>query len=258
MKSAVFDIHAAIEDTHWWFEGRRRIVYPLVDVLMAERDGGSIIDVGCGTGGTVAPLARRYKALGIDAAVEAIESARRRYPWCTFRVGAVPKDIADVTNRATIYLMMDVLEHVEDDRALLADLVSVTKPGAHILVTVPADMALWSPHDVAVGHRRRYSTESFSALWRGLPVSLRLISHINARLYWPIRLARWGARMLGRGVGRDGTDLDLPPALINRVLLAIFAGESGRIRRLFRGQRRAGYSSGVSLLAILKREETPA
>jgi SAM-dependent methyltransferase len=253
MEEAVFSVHADVENRHWWFLARRRILLPLIDRVMAEAPGDLVVDVGCGTGGTVAALKGRHPCLGIDSSAVAIETALRLYPDCDFRRGVMPDDLADVRSRIGLYLLMDVLEHIEDDRAFLEKLLTIVEPGAGILVTVPAEPAMWSRHDDTAGHVRRYDRAGFERLFRGLPLELRLMAPFNTRLYPAVRLVRGLGNLRGLSAGAAGTDFALPPAPANRALEWIFAGERHALLRAYGGGRRRSLLPGVSLLAVLKR-----
>ena len=98
-----------------------------------------MIDVGCGTGANLAALADRFNCVGIDTSAEAVELAQQRFPQAEFRVGYAPDDLGDLMPRANLVMLMDVLEHVEDDVGLLSSLIDAAEPGCHFLVTVPAD-----------------------------------------------------------------------------------------------------------------------
>jgi hypothetical protein len=124
--------------------------------------------------------------------------------------------------------------------------------GSVLIVTVPADMALWSPHDVALGHYRRYDPAMLGAALGGLPVEVRLLSHFNTRLYPVVRAVRGVARAAGRASGREGTDLRPVAAPMNALLTRLFAGESRRLLAALSG-RAAPYPRGVSLMAVLVR-----
>ncbi len=254
MQSAQFQLHAQIEERHWWFVARRRILSQLVrQIAPPAADRQSIlIDIGCGTGANLAAFANDYRCIGIDTATEAIRLASSRFPRATFVCGFAPRDVGRWLKLASVVLITDVLEHVADDRGLLESIVAATAPEAQIVLTVPADMRLWSPHDEAFGHFRRYDRESFSNLWTGLPVQQRLLSHFNTRLYPIVRLVRGLNNWRGRAAGAANTDFKLPASPINRLLEAIFAGESRRLQNGVDGGT-PGYSRGVSLIAILER-----
>src|SRR4051812_41173877 len=154
MQSAQFQLHAQIEDRHWWFVARRQILRELArSVAPPLADGTTVVvDIGCGTGANLAAFADEYRCVGIDTSAEAIELAQRRFPEATFICGYAPLDVDRWLSAASVVLLTDVLEHVADDRGLLESIVEASSPGAQVLITVPADMRLWSPHDEAFGH----------------------------------------------------------------------------------------------------------
>jgi SAM-dependent methyltransferase len=249
-----FRLHAELEERHWWFVGRRTIACEIVERILPPGRGRTVVDVGCGTGANIASLADRYEAVGIDPSAAAISYARERYPDVTFLCGSAPNGLGSIAADADLFLLMDVLEHVPDDRQLLGDLVGVSKPGSHILLTVPADMSLWSEHDVAFGHYRRYDLPLLREVWNGLPVTPRLVSYFNARLFPAVKAVRTVSRWRGGASGRSGTDLSSPPPVLNRVLSQVFAGEARRLVGCLDAVHPAGYPFGVSLVAVLRRE----
>ena len=254
MQSEQFLLHADIEQRHWWFVGRRRIMRRLVAQVLPPTRDVTIVDVGCGTGANVASLADAYDCVGIDASGEAIALARRRFPNVRFLVGTAPRDLGDLAAQARLFLLMDVLEHVEDDFAMLSELLAAASPGACFLVTVPADEALWSEHDESFGHYRRYDRRRLARLWADLPVTPLLTSYYNTRMYPLIRLIRARNRWRGHAAGRSGTDFWLPSRPVNRLLEAALAGEAGSLLRQLTGRGARGYSCGASLVALLRRE----
>lgn len=251
MDAVQFQLHADMEDRHWWFTGRRRILQTLVREL-ATADS-RIVEVGCGTGGNLAEFARDFTCVGVDRSPDAIQLARRRFPHHEFHCGHAPAMLTELA--PDVVLLLDVLEHIEDDRGFFEEIVDAA-PRAVFLITVPADPRLWSPHDVALGHHRRYTPERFQAMWEKLPVECDFWSYFNSRL-WPLtRAVRAISSRTGRTLGRRGTDLALPPGPINRLLARVFAGEARHLRDGL--LRRSGgfpgnpvYRRGVSLLAVL-------
>ncbi|RAU23596.1 hypothetical protein CU669_00370 [Paramagnetospirillum kuznetsovii] len=252
MLEHVYESHAEIEDRHWWFKARRRIVYGLVEDIMDGAQRRLIVDVGCGTGGNIGPLAHVHDCLGVDTSDMAVSIARTKYPHCSFRLGMAPESIVDVLDRTGLVLMMDVLEHIPDDRAALASLVEALRPGTTLLITVPADMRLWSVHDEAALHQRRYDMESLRRCWQGLPVKEHMLSPYNSLLYFPIRLARWLLRRL-KLKSQSHSDFQLPLGPIEAVLAFLFGAERHRLLDLLRGRTKRGFRRGVSLIAVLER-----
>ena len=156
MQHEQFQLHADIEDRHWWFVGRRRILCRLAAEVVPPSPDVTVIDVGCGTGGNIAAMADRYQCVGIDTSEEAIELARQRFPRVRFIAGHAPHDLGELAGRAQLFMLTDVLEHVADDYAMLSELLAAASAGSHFLLTVPADESLWSEHDESFGHYRRY------------------------------------------------------------------------------------------------------
>jgi 2-polyprenyl-3-methyl-5-hydroxy-6-metoxy-1,4-benzoquinol methylase len=256
MNEAQYDLHAEIEDRHWWFAGRRTIVKRLLERVVPPRPDALVIDVGCGTGANVAALASSYRCLGLDESSQAIDHARARFSAVEYVCEAGVGARADRFATASAVLLMDVLEHVEDDFSLLSQVLALLQPGAHVLITVPADPSLWTQHDESFGHWRRYDAERLRATWRGLAVEERLLSYYNARLYPVVKLVRAVSQRRRRAAGAAGTDFTMPPGPLNRALEAFFAGESGPLGRdVDRG--RQTYPRGASLIAILRRTEGP-
>lgn len=253
MQSDQFQLHAEIEERHWWFRGRRAIVRRLLAEIAPPGSGRRIVDVGCGTGANIASLADAYACHGIDPSPEGIALARKRFPAVQFTCGLAPEAFGPEERDADVLLAMDVMEHVPDDFLFASSLLAALKPGGHLLITVPADAALWSAHDEAFGHYRRYTRERLERVWRDLPVAPLLVSHAMARLYPVVRAVRAWNRGRGQAAGHAGTDFTMPPAPVNTALEWLLAGESSRLVATLSNPARA-YRRGVSLVAILRRE----
>jgi len=249
-----YDLHAHIEERHWWFRARRRIVRGLVEELLPPNSGHTLLDIGCGTGGNTAALAQGYRTIGIDPSADAIELARKRFPAREFVCGDGPGDLESQVPSADAILLLDVLEHVADDHGLLAKWLPALKPGGYVILTVPADPQLWSEHDESFGHFRRYELESFPQVWQGMPVEPRLLTAYNARLYRLVKAVRAVSQWRGHAAGAAGTDFRIPARAINRGLEEFFAGELSTLRRDLREgcPTDSTYRHGVSLLAVLQ------
>ncbi len=248
-----FEIHSRIEDAHWWFTARRAIICRLIRALLPPDSGKRIVDIGCGTGANMAALAASYRCTGIDPSPEGIELARRRFPDCRFICGEAPEALGASMGEADLFLLMDVLEHAEDDAGLLARLTGAARQDAYFVITVPADPALWSKHDEAFGHYRRYDEKTFTKVWDGLPVETLLVSHYNSRLYPLVKMARTLNRIRGKSWGDENTDFRMPLRPLNALLRGIFSGEGNRLTRLLGSNPGTPYSKGVSLVAVLRK-----
>lgn len=256
MKDEQFTLHARIEDSHWWFVARRRIVAKVVKRVLPANSRFTVVDVGCGTGANIGAFADSHDCWGLDISETAIELARRRFPAVQFNVGSVSDaSTFAILSKADCVLVLDVLEHVADDFEFASELLRAMKPGAFLIITVPADLSLWSPHDVYLDHYRRYDVQRLQKLWSGLPVTCRLLSHFNSRLHPLIKATRFVNRLRGSTVGRCGTDLFQLPRWIASVPCGIMANESHRLVKALDGDVSRNYHRGVSLMAVLQRNE---
>ena len=254
MQTELFHLHAEVELDHWWFVARRRIVREVLAAVLPPGPERRVVDVGCGTGANIAALRDDYTVAGIDTSEDAIELARERFPEIPFILGRAPADLGEHATDMDAFLLVDVLEHVPDATAVLAPLVRTLRPGGFALITVPADMRLWSRHDESFGHYRRYDVPTLRAVWADLPVTEIMVSYFNTRLYPVVRAVRTLNRIRGRAWGRNDSDLSIPPRPVNASLERLFAGERHRLVDLVSGRRAIGYSRGVSLIALLRRE----
>jgi trans-aconitate methyltransferase len=252
MDAGVFRVHAEAEQRHWWFIARRRILRAVADSVVPPAQDRTVVDIGCGVGANAPAFMSGYRYIGYDPSPDAISAARHANPSAVFHSGSAREAAGDLAS-ADAVLLTDVIEHVPDDRALLEEVVQPMRHDAHLLVTVPAGMELWSPHDVAVGHFRRYDIASFAAVLNRLPVEIVILTYFNSRLYLPVRVVRWTTQRLRRSAGAGGTDFSIPPTPINRALEKLFESETSRIVSARNG--RTAFRRGVSLLAVLRRKK---
>jgi SAM-dependent methyltransferase len=251
MDADLFAQTARVEMEHWWFVGRRRVLAALARELVSPP--ALVVDVGCGVGGNTAALGTEHAVVGMDVSEAALAHARRRFPHVRFIQGSRLEDLGPEREAVGLALLADVLEHVEDDRAFLAGLVGACPAGAHILLTAPANPALWGAHDEVHGHYRRYDRQRFELVWHDLPVTARMVSHFSSRLYPLLWTVRATCRLRRPGLAKTTPDLWMPPRPVNRALARIFAGEASRLVGLLRGRLSRGYARGSSLIAVLRR-----
>jgi SAM-dependent methyltransferase len=234
----------AVDEHHWWYRGRRRVIRAELDRL-ALPAGARVLDAGCGSGRTLVELVDYGgEVSGIELNTDAAELARGR-GLGEVRVGRLEELPWD---DATFDLItcLDVIEHVPDDVAALVELRRVATPGAWLLVTVPAYPALWSRHDEANHHYRRYSRAALRAAAGSAGWQIARLSSFNSLLLAPAAAVRLAQRRMGSRNG-SANDLDLGPGWLNDVLerpLALEASWLARGRTL---------PMGLSLLAVLRR-----
>lgn len=246
MDTKQFTLHAEMEDAHWWFRARREIMFALLKRYLSPDQGKLVAEIGCGTGGNLKFLQEHYRVIGVDTAPEAVSYARAR-TRCDILLGDFHDHLAARWHEIDALLLADVLEHIDDDTAFIGDIVSSLRPGAFLLITVPAHQFLWSNHDVVLGHRRRYSRQSLRALWNGLPVDELAFSPFNSLLFPLIAIYRLLKPAEATSTGTS--DLRMPAPWVNRFLDATFSTETAILQFM-------PLPWGVSLVALLRKQET--
>lgn len=232
----------AMEQEHWWFAARHRIVLHLLQEYLPHENTNrqKVADLGCGCGMMLLRLAENYDPIGLDGSRHAIEFALHR--GVEAKLGTLPEDVPLSRESYDAVLLLDVLEHLKYDRASVEVAASLLKPGGILICTVPAHRWLWTRRDEHHHHFRRYSKRQFRALFDQPFLKLELVSHLNAILFTPA--AAW--RLFARVFERDSvTDLKLPP--FNSVLRSVFAFE-----RLMLGK--VPMPIGLSFIAIARKK----
>ena len=227
MDRSTFAHMAATETMHWWFVGRRSVIDAVLDQIELPQDG-TILEAGCGTGGNLATLARRGRITAFDPHIDALAFAQGRYPGVDIRQGALPSELPYDEASFDLVAALDVLEHVEDDRAAAHALVSLVRPGGWLIVTVPAHQALWGTHDRRLHHLRRYGRRQLLDLFAGCDVELVRATSFNIVLSPLAIIYRVGERGLGMDFGNQERNLPEP---LNAALGALFRLESVLVRR---------------------------
>lgn len=226
MKDSEFALHAQLEDQHWWFTGRRTVLADILHRFVPPGADKLVAEVGCGTGGNLLSFSREYRVIGCDLSAAAVAHARSRVD-CPVLEGDFAACLEPVRDEIAALLLLDVLEHLDDDAAFLGRLAEFLPSGRLLLLTVPAHPFLWSSHDVVLGHRRRYRADELQRLWSGLPFTQRFFSPFNALLFPPMA----AYRLLGLGKrGADESNLRRTPALLNAALHRLFAVERHWLR----------------------------
>jgi len=227
MERAVFDTMARIDSDHWWFAARRRIIAALIEKQVKPGPGARILEAGCGTGSNLALLSRfgTVDALEPDAEARALASARG---GIEVMAGTLPGGVRLEDGAYDMIAMFDVLEHIPDDKGALVELRGKVAPGGVLVLTVPALPWLWSAHDEAHHHQRRYTAKALRALLPQAGWRIRHLTHFNS-LLMPLIVA---ARAAGKLAGREGGDEVMPPKPVNALLGAIFAAERFVVPRL--------------------------
>jgi SAM-dependent methyltransferase len=239
----------AVEDRHFWFRARNRIISLLARQAVAEFAAGyRVLEVGCGDGNVLRFLEEACPdgvVVGMDYFLEGLAYARGR---CSCPL--VQGDLKMPPFGKTFHLIgiFDVLEHLPDDRQVLRDLWQILDAQGRLLLTVPADPALWSAFDAASGHCRRYRKAELEQKLRECGYKVEYLTPYMAGIYPLV----WLSRRLGKGSGTDEMaraverDLRVIPVL-NGMLSVVLSPEIRWIRR------RRRLPTGTSLLALARK-----
>ncbi len=148
------------EDRYWWYVSRRQLV---CQFILSVRPPQPLIlcDIGCGTGATMKQLLPFGRVIGIDLSPLALGCCLQRK--LTGLMKARAENLPLRADSIDVMVATDILEHLEDDIAALREFHRVLKPGGFAVITVPAFGQLWSEHDLALMHHRRYTAPQLAA-----------------------------------------------------------------------------------------------
>lgn len=238
MKEAEFRLLERIEEDHWWFVGKRLILRALLD---GQPVGARLLDLGCGTGGILRDWTDRGACVGMDGSPLALRICKRR----GFSVLA-RGDLERLPFRDGAFdtiVLMDVLEHLDDDRGLLRGAARLCAPGGRVVVSVPAFQLLWSRHDETFGHRRRYRARQLEAIFDAAGLERERTTYTNF-LVFPVALVwRVLSRVLRLGRSGPGHDFWPVPGWLNALLVRAYRLEAWWLAR-------ADLPVGVSVVCI--------
>jgi SAM-dependent methyltransferase len=239
-----------IESSHWWFVARRQAVH---DVMVKIHPGSAarILEIGC-SGGLLMEQLRREgfgQVQGIDISEAAIELCGRK---------GLSAQVMDA-QRPTLpdasfdfVIASDVLEHLADDIGALREWRRILKPGGSLLVFVPAFMFLWTAHDVANRHHRRYRAPELNDRMRAAGFIIQRSCYWLAFLFPAIVLVRVVKLLMAGGkLPADGGhgDAFVPPRAINQALLGLVRLENMLLRL------GVNWPLGVSVMALARNPE---
>jgi len=238
-----------LEDTYWWFQGRMRMIESILAAYMREEPRpGRVLDVGCGTGLMLRRL-KRWDPAGLDFSALSMHFCHKRGVHRLMRGDVVKLPIA--SNSIDLILALDLIEHIERDDLMIREFHRVLRPGGYLMATVPAHQELWSDHDVALHHHRRYSYKGFRRLLTEAGFKPVKYSYGISFTYYPIvafrRLQRLWQRSHGvEGPSRARAHLIPLPGSINKALIGLLHLEAAMLRYI-------DLPKGVSLMTLCRK-----
>jgi len=213
MDKEIYTQMSLLEDKHWWFVGRRKIIKSVLDKFYKKPASNKILEIGCGTGGNL-PLLSKYGALtAIELCDEAIAIAAKKN-ICPVHKGSLPDNL-QLVDKFDLICMLDVLEHIEDDSGALNNVASQLNFNGMLLITVPAYMFLWSAHDEIHHHHRRYTRKRLEDIIVKSGLKIKYSTYFNTLLF-PIV---YSVRLVGKLVNKNqASDANMPSPIVNQLL----------------------------------------
>jgi SAM-dependent methyltransferase len=240
------DLLLELTDTvrrHPWWIARADLALTLLR-RNGIRPPAYVLDVGCGWGTNLVALENAgYRVSGLDIsrrALERIDKAERHLIEAD-----LSQDLPAVRPLVDAVLALDVIEHIDDDRAALARIATLVRPGGIVIVSVPALPELFSHFDEVQQHRRRYLPDSLRAAFQGTELVVRSLFWWGA---WMVSVLRWMRLRQSLAIQPSYSDyLRLPPWPGPYLIAVAFALEKPlALRQKLR--------TGTSLIAVAIRD----
>lgn len=232
------------EEHHWWFKSKADIVKTMSNFFIEDMDSKKILDAGCGTSFLSKNISKNINNIyNVDNCPISLDYSKKRgmlnivnadldclpFENCVFDVG----------------VCMDVIEHNEDDQAIVDELARVIKKGGILIAAAPAARSLWGPQDKKLGHYRRYGKDEFKKLFEKDFISLKM-SYFNFLLFPPMFILRKIFNMFPN-ILKERDELDINSGFLNNFLYRIFSFEAILLKYV-------NFPIGVSLIAIVRKK----
>jgi SAM-dependent methyltransferase len=245
MKKELYTRIYEIEQTHWWYVARRKIVFDWILRILGGYSTPRVLDVGFGTGFNIEYLQRNGYGgvVGLDCSNEALAYARSRgLPFLVCGDGERPPLRHGSFD---VVMALDLIEHLDDDVWAMGEFARLLTPGGSLVIFAPAFNFLWGSQDEVSHHRRRYTVCELRRKMEMVGLRIDKLSYTNTFLFPLIWAGRLALRLFGgraQGLGEN----DLHPAWSNGLLQAIFSAEGPLLRHV-------NFPFGVSLLCIARK-----
>jgi ubiquinone/menaquinone biosynthesis C-methylase UbiE len=244
MKKSEYARMAEHEANYWWHLGRLRIIQTYIKKAVGRKKDAKILNVGCGTGGTIDMLESFGEVDNVDISDDAIKFMKKHGYHRITKVDDIELPFKDKSY--DIVGAFDVLEHIEDHVGALKEWSRVLKDDGAVVLTVPAYQWLWSDHDVSLYHKRRYTTKLLAkaadeAGLRPLKKSYAVVFSLPMVVGF-----RTLNKLLGRKTDSETSYVDVPE-WVNKTFTKLLYAEAGL-------HKHVAFPAGTSVVAILKKK----
>lgn len=233
----------AIERGHFWRSAKRQLVLELIAERFPGRRDLHLVDIG----GAASLIASDMQAFGRVETVEpdaAMVAVARSAQGIVVHQGNLPDGLPSM-EPAHVVTLLDVVEHIEDDLTALRAVKPLLTPDGVVIITVPALPWLWSDHDVALHHKRRYTRQTLAQLFANAGYHIERISYWTSMLLPLLAGTRVAGKLKPKKSGPPVYDVSVPPLPINSVLSGIMTAE----RKLL---EHVDMPLGSSLFAVIR------
>ncbi len=248
MDRSAYDKYTEVERGHFWRKAKRRLVLEQIGQRFPERSDLHLVDIG----GAASLIARDLQRFGRVETVEpdpAMVAVARSAQGIVVHQGHLP-DGLPILEPAHVVTLLDVVEHIDDDVAALRAVARLLRHDGIAIVTVPALRWLWSDHDVALHHKRRYTKETLSELFARAKFRVERISYYTSLLF-PLLASTRIASQLKPKKHPPTYRVSVPAKPVNAVLGGIMSAERMMMRHV-------DMPLGSSLIAVVRPEMEPA
>lgn len=231
MEETAYRQFVELEESHFWFQGRRRIFTALLDRECPGRTDATIVDVGCGAGGMLALLSRYGEVTGVDTSPELVDFCHGRGFHRVQLASAY--DLPVPSGSVDLITLLDTIEHVPDDGRALRECHRALTPGGLLLASVPAYQFLYANNDRVAHHERRYTARRLRAtlIASGLrPIKITYFNTLLLPIIVPLVLAKKARERFSSPGNTTNLSHRVPP-MLNAILAATMSSERHLLSR---------------------------
>jgi len=243
MENKIFQKMLKLESSHWWFVARRKIIQRAINNLDLPRNI-RILDAGCGNGDNLSLLSTFGDLVAFEKNEYALKTAKSKKIGEIYKAELPDKLPNTIKTNFDLIVLLDVLEHIDDDSKSLTTVRKLMNNKGIILITVPAFQWLWSEHDVIHHHKRRYSKSELREKLDSSGFRIKYISYFNTLLFPFALVERIGQKIFSPS---NPEILELPNNKINFLLEKIFSLEAIFMNKI-------SLPFGLSLVAIAEKK----
>ncbi|MFZ0121741.1 MAG: class I SAM-dependent methyltransferase [Pseudonocardiaceae bacterium] len=243
MEKSEYARMAEHEQNYWWHLGRLEIIQTYMKRALRNRSNSIILNVGCGTGGTIGMLEKFGKVDNVDASNDAVAYVKKLGYRDIVKIEDIDLPFKDKTY--DVVGAFDVLEHIEDHESALFEWKRVLKDDGAIVITVPAYQWLWSEHDVSLHHRRRYTIKSLTAVAGKVGLRTEKKSYAISFSLPLVVGFRFASKILKNKAHSETSYVPVPRA-VNKLFIAILKAEAKMHNKI-------SLPVGTSVIAIMRK-----